>query len=147
MAESTTTGLIRAPRPTVYRTVSDVQALAACLQPQGTVARLLGFDPGTKSLRMEIAHGPGPADTRRFHLAMLEQQKDQLVVYGAAFETDDPLLAGEMKLHFILADAPGGTRITVRHEGIPARIDVRDNERGTASSLENLARLIEGREE
>jgi Activator of Hsp90 ATPase homolog 1-like protein len=55
------------------------------------------------------------------------------------------LLAGEMKLHFILRDAPGGTHVTVRHEGIPARISVEDNERGTASSLENLARLIEGR--
>jgi len=49
-----------------------------------------------------------------------------------------------MQLYFILTDAPGGTRVTVRHDGIPPRINVADNERGTASSLRNLARRIEG---
>ena len=63
---------------------------------------------------------------------------------AAAFEGDDPLLAGEMKLHFAVEDAPGGTQITVRHEGIPARVSVQENERGTQSSLRNLARLLEG---
>ena len=92
---------------------------------------------------MEISHGPGPDDTRRFRLAILERRHDELVVYGAAFETDDPLLAGDMTLHFVLQDAPGGTQVTVRHEGLPARISVKDNERGTASSLDNLARLVE----
>lgn len=62
---------------------------------------------------MEITHAPGPEGTRRFHLAILEKREDEVVVYGAAFESDDPLLAGEMKLHFL---------------------------------LENLARLIEGRD-
>jgi hypothetical protein len=95
---------------------------------------------------MEITHGPEPDDSRRFQLAMAEQRKDELVVYEAAFESDDPLLQGEMKLHFTLNDAPGGTEVTVRHEGIPPRISVEDNERGTASSLENLARLVEGPE-
>jgi uncharacterized protein YndB with AHSA1/START domain len=145
MAESTTTRLIRAPRTQVYRTVADIQALATCLQPEGTSSRVIGYDHVSGRLRMEISHGPGPADTRRFHLSILETRKDELVVYGAAFESDDPLLAGEMTLHFALEDAPGGTRITVRHEGIPPRIRVKDNERGTESSLKNLARLIEGR--
>jgi uncharacterized protein YndB with AHSA1/START domain len=95
---------------------------------------------------MEISHGPTPEATRRFHLAILEMRKDEVVVYRAAFESDDPLLAGEMKIHFVLKDAPGGTQIMVRHEGIPARISVKDNERGTESSLKNLARLIEGRD-
>jgi uncharacterized protein YndB with AHSA1/START domain len=144
MAESTTTRLIRAPRAKVYRTVADIQALAQCLQPEGASSRIIGYDDDSGTLRMEISHGPGPEGTRRFQLTTLELRKDELVVYGAAFESDDPLLAGEMKLHFAFKDAPGGTQVTVRHEGIPARISVQDNERGTASSLKNLARLIEG---
>lgn len=146
MAESTTTRLIEAPRAKVYRTVADIHALARCLQPEGTSSRILGYDPAGGSLQMEISHGPGPEGTRRFHLAILDTRKDEAVVYGAAFESDDPSLAGEMKLHFLLKDVPGGTRITVRHEGIPAGISVEDNERGTASSLENLARQVEGRD-
>jgi uncharacterized protein YndB with AHSA1/START domain len=95
---------------------------------------------------MEISHGPGPEDTRRFHLVFLEKRQDELVVYGAEFETDDPLLAGEMRLSFILTDAPGGTRVTVRHEGLPTGISVTDNERGTDSSLGNLAGRVERRD-
>jgi hypothetical protein len=45
-----------------------------------------------------------------------------------------------------MIQTPGGTLVTVRHEGLPAGISVELNEQGTASSLENLARLIEGRE-
>jgi uncharacterized protein YndB with AHSA1/START domain len=144
MAESTTTRLIRAPRARVYDAVADVRALARCLQPEGTSARIIGYDRVSGRLRMEIAHGPRPEDTRRFHLALVETRPDEAVVYGAAFESDDPLLAGEMRLHFTLADAPGGTHVTVRHAGLPAGIRVEDNERGTASSLANLARLLEG---
>jgi uncharacterized protein YndB with AHSA1/START domain len=146
MAESTSTRLIRSPRAKVYGTVADIQALARCLQPEGTSSRIIGYDDVRGILRMEISHGPRPEDTRRFHLAILETRKDELVVYGAAFESDDPLLAGEMKLHFALRDVAGGTQVTVRHEGIPAGISVEDNERGTESSLENLARRIEGRD-
>ena len=76
---------------------------------------------------MEVSHGPRPEDTRRFHLTLLEKRQDEVVVYGAAFESDDPLLAGEMKLHFSLKDAPAGTQITVLHEGIPAGISVKAN--------------------
>jgi|HubBroStandDraft_6_1064221.scaffolds.fasta_scaffold495031_2 uncharacterized protein YndB with AHSA1/START domain len=146
MAETTTSSLIRAPRPKVYSTIADIHALAKCLQPEGTSSRMIDYDRVSGSPRMEITHGPGPQGTRRFRLVILEMRKDEEVVYAAAFESDDPSLAGEMKLRFALKDAPGGTQITVRHEGIPPGISVRDNERGSESSLKNLARLVEGRE-
>jgi uncharacterized protein YndB with AHSA1/START domain len=144
MTASTTTRLIRAPRAPVYRTVADIRALAECLGPEGTTARILDYDRARGILQMEISHGPRPEDTRRFHLTLLEKRHDEVVVYGAAFESDDPLLAGEMKLHFALKDAPGGTEITVLHEDILSAISVKDNERGTESSLKNLARRVEG---
>jgi len=143
MAETTTSRLIRAPRAAVYRAVADVETLASCLQPANTSAQILERDPARGWLRMAISHAPGPEGTRRFHLTLLEAQPDERVVYGSAFETDDPQLAGEMKLHFLLAGAPGGTEVTVRHEGVPPAINLADNEAGTASSLANLARLLE----
>jgi uncharacterized protein YndB with AHSA1/START domain len=146
MAGSTTTRLIRARRAKVYATVADIEALASCLQPEGTSSRIIAYDHANGRLRMDISHGPGPGDTRRFHLVFLEKRQDELAVYGAEFETDDPLLAGEMRLHFSLTDAPGGTRVTVRHEGLPTGISVTDNERGTDSSLRNLAGRVERRD-
>jgi Activator of Hsp90 ATPase homolog 1-like protein len=119
-------------------------SLAACPQPKGASSRILAHDQDSGSLRMEITHGPGPEGTRRFHLMRLETREDELVVYGAAFETNDSLLAGAMRLHFTLKNAPRGTRVTVRHEGIPPRVTATDNERGTASFLSNLARRVEG---
>jgi uncharacterized protein YndB with AHSA1/START domain len=143
MATSTTSILIKASRSAVYRAVADVQALARCLAPEGTSSRILGYDPISRRLRMEITHAPGPEGTRRFHLERLEARQDEAVVYGTAFETGDPQLAGDMKLHFTLEDAPGGTLVTVRHEGIPASISLADNEAGTQSSLRNLAQMVE----
>jgi hypothetical protein len=35
-------------------------------------------------------------------------------------------------------------QLTFRHKGLPLAISVADNEQGPASSLENLARLLEG---
>ena len=81
MAKSTTTRLIRAPRAKVYATVADIQALAACLQPEGASSRILGHDHASGTLRMEITHGPAPADTRRFHLSLLDTREFELVVY------------------------------------------------------------------
>ena len=56
---------------------------------------------------MEITHAPGPQGTRRFYLEQLAAGEHETVVYGSAFEAEDPLLQGEMKLHFVLEDAPG----------------------------------------
>ncbi|MGK3989444.1 SRPBCC domain-containing protein [Sorangium sp. So ce136] len=54
-----------------------------------------------------------------------------------------PRSPSEMQLTFTLQDEADGTRITLRHEGLPETISVEDNERGSESSLSNLARLVE----
>lgn len=57
--------------------------------------------------------------------------------------SDDPAMASEMQITITLKEETGGTRITLQHEGIPERISVEDNERGSEASLDNLARLVE----
>lgn len=145
MAVSITSRLIKAPRRDVYHIIEDIQTLATCLQPDNTTSRIIDFDPDSQTLRMEITHAPGPDGTRRFHLVKSEAHPNKAVVYSSQFETEDITLAGEMKLHFLLKDAPGGTEVTVRHEGLPERISMEDNEAGTLSSLQNVARLLENR--
>jgi hypothetical protein len=44
MAGPTTTRLIRARRAKVYATVADIEALASCLEPEGTSSRIIAYD-------------------------------------------------------------------------------------------------------
>lgn len=144
MAESTTTRLIKAPRSRIYNALIDGQALSEWLHPAGTTSRLHECDPKVGGhLRMEITHGPKPEDTRLFDLVFAELRPEEVVVFRGSFVSDDAALASEMQLTFTLKEETGGTRITLHHEGIPEGISVKDNERGSESSLDNLARLVE----
>ncbi|HEX8230356.1 MAG TPA: SRPBCC domain-containing protein, partial [Chloroflexia bacterium] len=56
---------------------------------------------------------------------------------------DQPDFAGEMTITWHLADAAGGTEVTVLCEDIPTGIRLEDNELGSRSSLQKLAAFIE----
>jgi len=144
MAESTTTRWIKAPPARVYDALVDGPALATWLHPEGTTARLHECDARVGGhLRMEITHAPGPEGTRLFDMVFAQLRPGEAVVWKGAFVSDDPGLAGEMTLIFTLDAQAGGTQVTLRHEGIPAGVSVKDNEEGSASSLANLARFVE----
>jgi uncharacterized protein YndB with AHSA1/START domain len=144
MAESTTTRLIKAPRSRIYNALVDGQALSKWLHPAGTSSKLHECVPKVGGhLRMEITHGPKPEDTRLFDLVFVEMRPEEAVAFRGSFVSDDPAMAEEMLIAITLKEETGGTRITLRHEGIPEKISVKDNERGSESSLDNLARLVE----
>ncbi|MGK3967510.1 SRPBCC domain-containing protein [Sorangium sp. So ce118] len=144
MAESTTTRWIKAPRSRVYSALVDAEAIATWLCPEGATSRLHECVAEVGGhLRMEITHAPGPDGTRLFDLVFAELRPDEAVVWRGAFVSDDPVMGSEMQLTFTLQDEADGTRITLRHEGLPETISVEDNERGSESSLSNLARLVE----
>ncbi|XYH98630.1 SRPBCC domain-containing protein [Sorangium sp. So ce1128] len=144
MGESTTTRFIKAPRSRVYSALVDGQALSTWLCPEGATSRLHECVPEVGGhFRMEITHAPGPDGTRLFDLVFVEMRPDEAVVWRGSFVSDDPVMRSEMQLTFTLEDEADGTRITLRHEGIPESISIEDNERGSASSLSNLARLVE----
>jgi uncharacterized protein YndB with AHSA1/START domain len=105
----------------------------------------LGNRNNSREVAKCIPTGSKPEDTRVFDLTFAELRPDAVVVLKGAFESEDSAMASEMKLTFTLEDEAGRTRITLHHEGIPDAISVEDNERGSESSLTNLARLLEGR--
>ncbi len=144
MAESTVTRLIKVPRSEVYNALVDGQAFSKWLPPAGTTSKLYEFVPKIGGrLRMEITHGSGPEGTRLFELIFLEMRTNEAIVFGGAFVSEDPSMKSEMKITIELKEAAGGTNVTLRHEGIPSKISVKDNELGSTSSLDNLARLLE----
>jgi uncharacterized protein YndB with AHSA1/START domain len=65
------------------------------------------------------------------------------IVEVVEFESHDEALAGEMRMTVSLADADGGTEITILCEDIPKGIRPEDNELGCKESLQKLAALLE----
>ena len=59
------------------------------------------------------------------------------------FDARDPGFAGEMKMTTRLADADGGTEVTMLCQDLPPGIRPEDNEEGTRQALHKLAALLE----
>lgn len=68
---------------------------------------------------------------------------NEKIVQVFEFESDQPDMAGEMRITWSLADADGGTEVTVLMEDIPKGIRLEDNELGSRQSLRKLAAFVE----
>jgi uncharacterized protein YndB with AHSA1/START domain len=144
--------IIKAPRRAVYQAFLDRDALCSWLPPETTTGQVHAFDPhqGRKfqmSLRyQDPQHSPGgktSEDTDTFEGRFVELVPDEKIVWVVEFESEDPALAGEMRITFSLADAVGGTEVAVLCEDIPKGVRPEDNEVGSRSSLQKLAALLE----
>lgn len=152
-AATRVTRLVRAPRGAVYAACTHADALAAWRAPPGMRARVHAFDarPGGR-YRMTLTYtdpadgsrGKTSGDSDTFEGAFVEMVPGERVVEAIRFESPDPRFAGEMRMTTALADADGGTVVTLTCENLPLGIRPEDNELGCRLSLENLARLVEG---
>jgi uncharacterized protein YndB with AHSA1/START domain len=87
--------------------------------------------------------GKTTADTDTFEGKFVALVADEKVVEAIVFEGDDARFGGVMTLTSSLADADGGTLVTMEHENLPPGIGPEDNELGTTMSLRKLAALVE----
>lgn len=147
---------VRAPPEVVYAALLDAKALAAWLPPAGMTGTVHVLEPRPGGrFRMTLTYedpdaGPGgktTEDTDTFEGRFVELVPNERVVQVVVFESDQPDMSGEMRVTWELAagadGAEGGTEVTALCEDVPPGIRLEDNEAGTASSLENLARLVE----
>ena len=143
---------IKVPRAAVYRAFLDPDLLARWLPPETMTGQVHAFDPRQGgAIQMSLTyqdsehapHGKTSAHTDTFRGRFVELVPDETIVWAVQFDSPDPSFAGEMKITWSLADAPEGTKVTVLCENIPAGILPADNEAGSASSLRNLAALVE----
>ena len=141
---------IRAPRARVYRALLDAGAIAAWRVPDGMTSVVHEFDAREGgSFRISLTYdapdraGKTAAATDTYHGRFERLVPGERVVEVVEFETDDPGLRGEMTITTTLADAGGGTDVSIMHEGLPDSVPAADNEAGTRMSLDNLARLVE----
>jgi uncharacterized protein YndB with AHSA1/START domain len=145
---------LRAPRARVYRALIDAEAIARWKVPAGMACHVHEFDGregGT--FRISLTYeapdraGKTTAHTDTYRGRFVRLVPDELVVEADEFETDDPLLSGEMTITIRLSDvdeeAGGGTDLVAVHEGLPSGVPPADNDLGWRESLARLALLVE----
>jgi uncharacterized protein YndB with AHSA1/START domain len=100
------------------------------------------------SLTYDTPGGSGKttATTDTYHGRFVELVPGERVVEVDEFETEDPVLQGEMTVTITLAEADGGgTDVLGVHEGLPPGVPLADNQLGWESALARLAALVEDR--
>ncbi len=146
------TALIHAPPEAVYRAFTDPAALAVWLVPGELTGAVHHSDLRTGGgYEMSLYYPPSDAAPRgktaaredRYTARFLALQPPHHIVEAITFATADPAFAGEMIMEVALAEAEGGTAVTIDFREIPPGIRPEDNEAGTRSSLEKLARYVE----
>ncbi len=144
--------IIKAPREVVYGAFLEPEAVASWLAPDNMRGHVELFEPhaGGK-FRMSLTYldqkdrprGKTSEDTDTSEGRFVELLPNEKIVQVVEFESDQPDFAGEMRITWSLADADGGTEVTVLCENIPKGIRLEDNELGSRQSLRKLAAFVE----
>ena len=136
--------IIKAERKAVYHAFLDPDSVASWLSPDNMRGHVHAFDAsegGTFRISLtwqDQAHslsGKTSEDTDTYQGKFVELVPYAKIVEVIDFESQDPAFAGEMRMIVSLADADGGTEVTVLCEDIPKGIRPEDNELGCKESL------------
>ncbi len=142
---------IKAPQQTIYRAFTDPAALAVWLAPGDMTGVVHSFDyrvgggyhmslyyPST-----EPVQGKTSEREDRYTARFIELSPPEKIVVAIIFDTIDPAFSGEMTMEVMLEPEADGTNVSIVFKNIPAGVRPEDNELGTQSSLEKLARFVE----
>ena len=147
-----TSRVIKASREKLYQAFTDPEALAAWQAPGEMTAKVHEFDLRVGGgYQMSLFYPPsetnevGKTSSRedRFTARFLELTPPRRIVQAINFDTADRAFSGEMTMVVTLEEVNDGTEVTILFENIPPGIRPEDNDAGTRSSLEKLARYVE----
>lgn len=151
-ARTRTSRFIKAPREALYQAFTDPVALAVWLSPGEMTGKVHEFDPRVGGgYRMSLFYPPSEQAHRgktaehedRFTARFIELTPPARIRQLISFDSDDSAFSGEMTMVVTLDERAGGTEVTIEFENIPPGIRPEDNDAGTRSSLEKLARYVE----
>lgn len=143
---------IRAAPEAVYRAFTDPEALAVWMAPGSMTGKMHNFDGrvgGGYEMSLyypdsdSSARGKTTAKEDRSWSRFVELTPPSRIVQAVRFDSDDPAFAGEMRMEVTLAAEGDGTNVSILFNDIPPGIRPADNEKGTQSSLDKLARYLE----
>jgi len=150
-AGTRTSRVIDAPRDAVYRAFTDPEALTVWRAPGNMTATMHDFDlraGGGYSMSLFYPDAeqdrPGKTEERedRYVSRFVTLDPPSRIVEAITFDTNDPAFSGEMIMEVTLHDRAGQTDVTIAFRNLPSGIRPEDNDIGTRSSLEKLARLL-----
>ena len=143
--------VIKATPEALYRAFTDPAALAAWLAPGQMTGKVHEFNPrvgGGYQMSLfypsseQVYRGKTSQREDRFTARFLELTPPRRIVQAISFDSADPAFSGEMTMVVTFEDRDGGTEVTILFENIPSGIRPEDNDAGTRSSLEKLARYV-----
>ncbi len=143
---------IKAPQEVLYRAFTDPVAMAAWLAPGDMTGEVHRFDLAVgggyqMSLKYPdseaVARGKTSAKEDRYTARFVELTPPRRIVEAITFDSVDPAFSGEMIMEVTLEAEANGTVVSVVFRDIPPGIRPEDNELGTRSALEKLARYVE----
>jgi uncharacterized protein YndB with AHSA1/START domain len=143
---------IKATPQALYRAFTDPAALAIWLAPGDMTGEVHSFDgrvgggyqmslyyPSSETTLRGKTSGREDRYTARF----VELTPPRRIVEAITFDSDDPAFSGEMIMEVAFEAEDGGTTVSIVFKDIPSGIRPEDNEAGTQSTLEKLARYVE----
>ena len=151
-ASTRTSRVIKASREALYRAFTDPIALAAWLSPREMTGKVHEFDTRVGGgYRMslfypsseQVYRGKTSEREDRFTARFVELTPPTRIVQAITFDSTDSAFTGEMTMVVTFEERDGGTEVTILFENIPPGIRPEDNDAGTRSSLEKLARYVE----
>lgn len=143
--------MIDASPARVFAALVTPETLVQWLPPSGMSGRFERFDarPGG-SYRLVLTYQDGSAgsgkttrDSDVVEVRFLDLVPDVRVVQAVDFVSDDPAFAGTMTMTWELSPEDRGTLVEIRADDVPAGISPEDHAVGMASSLANLAAVVE----
>lgn len=150
MTSTRITRELNARPATVYNALIDPKAIEKWRVPEGMSCRVHSFEAReggrfrvslTYDAPTETGKTTPQIDTYHGYFARLVQ--NQQVVEVVEFETDDPMMRGEMTITVVLSEINGRTRLEAVHDGLPPGLSSADNEAGWRMALDKLAALVE----
>ena len=151
-ASTRTSRIIKASREALYRAFTDPAALAVWLSPDEMTGKVHEFDARVGGgYRMslyypssdQVYRGKTSEREDRFTSRFVELTPPSRIVQAITFDTVDPAFSGEMIMVVTFEAEDQGTKVSILFNAIPSGIRPEDNEMGTESALEKLARYVE----
>ncbi len=143
---------IKATPEALYRAFTDPAALAVWLAPGDMTGEVHRFDDRVGGGYQMSLYYPSSENTfrgktedreDRYTARFVELTPPRRIVEAITFDSVDPAFWGEMIMVVTFEAEDGGTTVSILFKDIPPGIRPEDNEAGTRSTLEKLARYVE----
>jgi len=143
---------IKATPEALYRAFTDPAALAVWLAPGDMTGEVHSFDYRVGGGYQMSLYYPSSEKTfrgktkdreDRYTARFVELTPPRRIVETITFDSVDPAFSGEMKMEVTFEAEDSGTTVSIVFKNIPSGIRPEDNEAGTRSTLEKLARYVE----